>query len=70
MCPPPRSESGGSSSLQRSIAKGQRGWNLQPVGNSSGFGTSPAIVVSRVLWAPSFGRAWKRPIVYGWRGSA
>ncbi len=64
-CPPPRSDSGGSSRLHRSMANGQRGWNLQPDGNSSGFGTSPVIVASRDLCSPILGRAWKRPIVYG-----
>ena len=31
-CPPPTSNSGGSSVVQRSNASGQRGWNRQPVG--------------------------------------
>ena len=32
----------GRSLRQRSLACGQRGWKVQPVGGSSGFGTSPA----------------------------
>jgi len=31
----------GRSDLQRAFANGQRGWNEQPLGGLSGFGTSP-----------------------------
>ncbi len=40
--------SSGVSLRQRSLAYGQRGWNAQPRGGSSGFGTSPATAVARL----------------------
>src|ERR1017187_7492218 len=39
------SRSGGSCSLQISIAYGQRGWNLHPEGGLTGLGTSPGRII-------------------------
>src|SRR5262249_52431275 len=45
----------GSVVLHSSTANGQRGWNLQPVGNSRGFGTTPGMVSSLSLPADACG---------------
>ena len=40
--PPSIGSASGRSTLQRSLANGQRGWKVQPVGGLIGLGTSPA----------------------------
>ena len=60
--------SGGFTVLHTSIATGQRGWNLQPGGNSDGFGTLPGITLRRAAISPSTGIEPRRPAVYGMRG--
>ncbi len=44
--PPPTSNSGGSSTRQRSNATGQRGWNRQPLGTCAASGVSPSRIVA------------------------
>src|SRR5256885_1693814 len=52
-----------------SCASGQRGWNRQPVGRSTGLGGSPTTpTASDTRPGTSRGTAMSRPRVYGWRG--
>ena len=50
----PTSNSGGSSTLQRSNASGQRGWNRHPGGTCAASGVSPTRIVREARW-PSAG---------------
>ncbi len=63
--PPGTGRSCGSSVRQRPLAYGQRGWNVQPGGGSSGFGTSPATAVRATPVSPRSGTAASSIRVYG-----
>jgi hypothetical protein len=52
--PPSMGSASGRSILQRSLAKGQRGWKVQPVGGLIGLGTSPA---TGARWRPVMSRS-------------
>ncbi len=68
-CRRPGASTGFSTSQTPSLAMGQRGWNLQPVGGSSGLGTSPLRIVRRRLRVGSgIGIAESSASVYGWVG--
>ncbi len=60
----------GISALHRAFACGQRGWNVQPVGGFSGFGTSPATGVRDLPVMFRSGTASSSMCVYGCRGVA
>src|SRR5881296_1025040 len=72
--PRPASSSGGSSTVQRSHAYGQRGWNRQPAGHALAAGTWPGMVCKRPrTWLTRVsirGTAAISPSVYGWSGCA
>ena len=67
---PARASSTGVSTRQRSFAYGQRGWNAQPGGGSSGLGTSPATAVRGLPVIARSGTASSSMRVYGCCGAA
>ncbi len=68
--PGPAGRSAGLSRRQRSLACGQRGWNVQPGGGSSGLGTSPATAVRASPVISRSGTASSSMRVYGCCGLA
>src|SRR5262249_51194351 len=69
-CPLGYAVSCGSTTRQRSVARGQRGWKRQPDGGLIGFGGSPRTGAARVprRARSGIGIASSSAAVYGWIG--
>src|SRR2546428_2354609 len=69
VCASATRNSGGASERQRSMALGQRGWNVQPGGGADGSGGWPALAVSRFRLSPTRGMDSRSARVYGCAGA-